>query len=105
MEKKKATLIWHFIFAITIFVLIVSTLLNLELVSECTLHPHLDCKMYRTKLMIYAPSLAFVIIFYVFYLRRVVPSVPQRKLASTRVKKAKLRDSENLEKNKDEENS
>ncbi len=82
-------------FAIAIFVLIVLTLLNVELVSGCTLYPHRDCNTYRIKLMIYAPSLAFVIIFYVFYLRRVVPSVPQRKLASTRVKKAKLKDSEN----------
>ncbi len=105
MEKKKATLIWHFIFGITIFVLIVLTLLNVELLGGCTFHPHSDCIIYRNKILIYASSLTFVIVFYVFYVRKVVPSVSKQRLASTRLKNAKLRDSEVIEKNKDEENT
>ena len=68
-------------------------------------HCWVDCVEFRNKILIFGSSLALVIIVYVFYVRRVVPSVSQRKLASTRVKKAKLRDSENLEKYTDEENS
>ena len=98
MERKKDTLIWHFIFVVAIGVLIYLTLLNLQLVTQCLF----DCTEYRNKLLIYRSSLAFVVAVYVFYLRRVVPSVPQKNLASIKIKKAKMKDSDDIEQIKEE---
>ena len=89
MERKKGTLIWHFIFVVAIGVLIFLIIVNVELVTHCWS----DCVTYRNKILIYASILALVISIYVFYLRRVVPSVPKHTLASTRVKEATSKDS------------
>lgn len=95
MEKKKSTLIWHIMFIIVIGGLVYLVILNVELISGCPLYwMVLDCATYRIKLWIYTTSLAFVIIIYVFYIRRLVPSVPKRDLASTRVKQVMRRDDE-----------
>ena len=93
MERKKNTLIWHFLFIVSIGVLIYLTILNVGFVTHCWV----DCVEFRNKILIFGSSLALVIIVYVFYVRRVVPSVPKKKLASTRVRKAKMKDSEEKE--------
>ena len=90
MENKKSTLVWHFVFGIAIFVLIVLILLNLELVTGCLF----NCVRYRNKILICSSALVLVIAVYVFYIKRVVSSVPKHRLASSRLKKASYNDAE-----------